>query len=124
MARRFDNTVSALCYSFIAEWPPLGCDGYFYHNEVVRFVIDQHHRMPDYLRLPIKMVTFVFDICGIFYGLSLFHNLPPELRALQIQSWRKARLGPMRDFVRLYESLTLFAWYSKNCSAAVRQETK
>ena len=54
LRRCFEDTVSALTYSLIREhrgpeFSPL-------HNEVVRFVLEQHARVPDYLRVPLSSV--------------------------------------------------------------------
>ncbi len=109
----FQATVSAFCYSFVAErcLPPHQAD--FPHNRVTQFVLEQHRRMPDYLRLPIVVLTWLFDLGGILYGFRRFHRLEHSLRWRQIEAWRQSRLGFCREFVRFYESLMTFAYYSE-----------
>jgi hypothetical protein len=113
MILSFRNTVSALCYSIIEHnFQPLDPAVDFPHNQVVNFVLEQHSRMPDFLRFPIVFLTLVFDLAGILQGGSLFHNQPPTQRWRQIESWKNSPIGPCRDLIRFYESLVIFDWYS------------
>jgi hypothetical protein len=122
MRAGFVNTVSALCYSIVLE--ESGRLARAEHsavspNAVVNFVVDQQGRMPDYLRLPLFVLTLVFNLAGFRYGGSLFHRLDPSARQRQIAAWRRSRIGAARDLVRLYESLAIFCW----TSFVVAQET-
>jgi hypothetical protein len=110
LRRCFEDTVSALTYSLIREhrgpgWSPL-------HNQVVRFVLEQHGRSPDYLRIPLLVFTCVFDLAAVVRAGQPFHRLAPERRRQQLLAWRTARLGVCRDLVRFYESLAVFGWTS------------
>ena len=109
----FEDTVSALVYSIVAERCP-GDDHPDLHlrNDVVRFVIGQHGRTPDYLRLPLRLITLVFDAWPVLRRGRPFHSLSPELRAGQIDRWRTSRVAAMRDFVRYFEGLAIFGWYA------------
>ena len=108
-----ESTISALCYSIIQTLPGADDGLEFPNNDVARYVIMQHRRMPDYLRIGIGIFTCTFDLWGILTGLRLFHNQSIEARARQIEYWKKAPLGPMRDLMRVYESLAVICWYSK-----------
>jgi hypothetical protein len=119
----FRYTVSALCYSIINQ----RCESTssalaFPHNEVVQFVLQQHSRMPDFLRFPIVFLTLVFDLWGIVQGGSVFHRLPPETRSCQINSWRSSPLGFCRDLMRFYESIAVFGWYASPTTNLASQE--
>ena len=117
MGLSFKYTASALCYSIIHQHCQLTSSALaFPHNEVVRFVLQQHARMPDFLKLPMVILTLVFDLWGIFQGGTLFHRLPPSTRCQQIELWRNSPLGVCRDLIRFYESLTIFGWYSTSGS--------
>jgi hypothetical protein len=114
----FQHTVSALCYSIIDQ----RCQSSgtvqrsitaFPNNEVVEFVVEQHQRMPDFLRFPILILTLIFDGLAVLWRGAPFHTLPPNLRSQQIETWRNSRFSFCRDLIRFYESLTLFSWYSK-----------
>jgi hypothetical protein len=72
MQRAFEGAVSALCYAFIRGHfaARAGAPGPAW-NRTARFVLDQHARMPDYLRLPLKVLTL------LFVRWSCFPRLPP-----------------------------------------------
>lgn len=111
----FVNTVSAFCYSVVRDEPTQLCTGEpcdVSTNGVVNFVLDQHARMPDYLRLPLFLLTLLFNVCGVLYGGTLFHRMAHPERQRQIEAWRRSRVAPLRDFVRFHESLAIFCWYS------------
>ena len=116
MSLSFQHTVSALCYSIIYQrcqpCQPIESALAFPHNDVVAFVLQQHSRMPDYFRFPIVALTLVFDLWGVLRVGAPFHQLAHEVRWRQIQSWQNSPIGACRDLMRLYESLTIFCWYS------------
>lgn len=107
----FHDTVSALVYSLAQPHqrapelqPP--------HNDLTRFLLAQHARLPDYLRTPMRLATLGFDALGLLRGGKPFHRQAPEARARQIESWRDSNAGFQRDFIRYFESLTILALYS------------
>jgi hypothetical protein len=120
----FQHTVSALCYSIIdqhcqpadaiASGTVQRAIMAFPNNEVVEFVLEQHQRMPDFLRFPILILTLILDGLTLLWRGAPFHTLPPNLRSQQIEAWRNSRFSFCRDLIRFYESLTLFSWYSLN----------
>ena len=114
MVLSFRFTVSALAYSII--WERCGEAGSgldFLHNRAVRFVLEQHARMPDYLRLPLAGLTLVLDAWAIPLTGHPFHRLPHERRWRQILAWKSSTLGFRRDLIRFYESLVIFGWYTE-----------
>ena len=78
----------------------------------MRFVLAQQARMPDYLRFPIRLATLGFDGYARVTTLRAFHRLPHERRVNQIRVWRLSRLGPFRDLIKFYESLSVYGWYA------------
>jgi hypothetical protein len=119
MILSFESTVSALTYSIIRE----RCDGAehslaFPHNRVVRFVLDEHARMPDYLRLALVGLTLVFDAAAFPVAGCAFHQLPHTRRWRQILNWQGSVLGFRRDLMRFYQSLVIFGWYAEVHEAA------
>ena len=110
LRRRFEDTVSALTYSLIHEHggPPYSA----LHNPVVRFVLEQHGRAPDWVRVPLLVLTCVFDLVAVVGTGHAFHRLTPDRRRRRLRAWRTARLGVCRDLVRFYESLVVFGWTS------------
>jgi hypothetical protein len=114
----FVATVSALVYSLVEEYCG-SADGRdaARTNQAVRFVLEQHGRMPDYLRLPLLLFTVAFDLWSIPRHAKRFHRLAPELRRQQVISWKRSRLGVRRDLVRFYETLTVYGWYAWSCES-------
>lgn len=108
----FGATLSALVYTLAQECSPGLRSRPFVENRVVRFVAAQHAQTPDFLRLPLRVLTLVFDAWPLLTTGRTFHRLAPEARGRQIAGWRASRLGFRRDFVRYYEGLAVFGWYA------------
>ena len=83
------------------------------YNELTRFVLDQHARMPDYLRLPLAALTLGFDSLGCARGGRPFHHQPPAIRDRQITAWKNSRTAFRRDLIRYYESLATLGLYGR-----------
>lgn len=111
---RFRRVVSALTYSVLTErcgFTPAAGD--ISPNRVVGFVLDQQARMPDFLRLPLRVATLLFDAWAIPFTGRAFHRLPHPQRWRFVCAWKNSRLVFCRDLVRFYESLAVFSWYSE-----------
>lgn len=123
MKRAFEDVASALCYSFIrAHFDRSAGEPGPAWNRTVRFVLNQHARMPDYLRLPLMILTLIFDFSGYLAQRQLFHNLDPDLRWNRIVKARNSRFGPFRDLIRYYEGLTTFGFHDELARTAVAFE--
>lgn len=111
----FHDTVSALAYSIARQH---GTSGYANlsppYNDLTRFALEQWGRTPDYLRLPMRMLTLTEDLAGLLSTGALFHSRPPEVRAAALQRAKKSSLSFRRDLVRYYESLVTLALYSRS----------
>jgi hypothetical protein len=112
MLLSFPWTVSALTYSIIRERCAPAAHG-FPNNRVVRFILEQHGRMPDYLRTPLQLLTLAFDAWPLPFTGHPFHCLSHERRWRQVHAWKRSALGARRDLVRFYEGLVLFGWYAE-----------
>ncbi|MBO0764886.1 MAG: GMC family oxidoreductase N-terminal domain-containing protein [Hyphomicrobiaceae bacterium] len=114
MKRAFEGAVSALCYSFIrAHFGARAGEPGPAWNRTVGFVLAQHARMPDYLRLPFKLLTLVFVAWSNFPRLAGYRNLTPDGRWTRIERMRRSPLGPFRDLVRFYEGLSIFGFHDE-----------
>jgi hypothetical protein len=80
---------------------------------VSRFVLGQHGRMPDYLRLPLLLVTLAFDTYPCVVRRRPFHRLALPDRVQFLQNWKRGWLGVQRDLIKFYESLTVFGWQAE-----------
>jgi hypothetical protein len=114
MPRIFESTVSAICYE-LARSQDCGVAAIDRapYNDVAAFVLAQWNRMPRFLAWPLRFATIVFAATGILSGGGLFHRLPPNRRGVLVDSWRNSFLGPCRDLIRFYQSLTILAFYSR-----------
>jgi hypothetical protein len=110
MWRNFEATVAALCATIIRDRTGVREPGERLER-TVQFVLGQHGRMPDYLRLPLCLLTLVFDWSGLLRG-ARFHRQDDAGRIRQLERWRQSRLAPCRDLIRFYESLVTLYWYS------------
>ena len=70
-------------------------------------IVGQADRMPDYLRLPMRLATFAFDWSGLLSSGKRFQSAPLEAQRRHMESWKKSRIGACRNFIRFYESLYL-----------------
>jgi choline dehydrogenase-like flavoprotein len=114
MKRAFEGAVSALCYSFIhAHFGQRAGEPGPAWNRTVRFVLAQHARMPDYLRVPLQVVTLMFAAWSSFPRLAGYRSLAPGRRWALIERMRRSPLGPFRDLIRFYEGLTIFGFHEE-----------
>lgn len=109
----FKLTVSALCDSFIylhdsGDRKQVNMK----QNQVVEFVMAQRQNMPDYLKLPLVILTAIFDLWSIIRRGKRFHQLPLSICTQQITAWKMSPVKICRDLIRFYESLTIFSYYS------------
>jgi choline dehydrogenase-like flavoprotein len=110
----FDDTASALVWS-LAETqadpahPALRAP----YNDLTRFVLGQHARMADYLRLPLAALALGFDLSGCAHGRP-FHAQMPADRLRQIAAWRDSGAAFRRDLIKYFESLATLALHSRD----------
>ncbi len=84
-----------------------------FENEAT-FLLYQMKNMPDYLRLPFRMLTIFFGLHTIiFYGKPFF-KLKPYQREKVILSWKNARLSFMRVYIKFHDSLVTLYVYSEH----------
>jgi len=106
-------TVTALAYQIgkskinVSE-PPV----YRTYNKEANFIILQMNNMPDYLRLPFRMVTLFFGFHTILFYLKPFYRLRPFQREKVILSWKNSRLSFCQVFIKFHESLITVSVYT------------
>ncbi len=83
-------------------------------HEPLEFVLSQYDRMPDYLRLPFKLIAWIFDAAPILVHGRPFHKLSLATRQQIFLNWKNSSLGFKRDFIRFFDTLVIFAWYSEH----------
>ncbi len=111
--RWFYDTASALAYSLAEPHAdPAHPELQLPYNDLTRFILEQHGRMPDYLRGPFAAVALGFDLTG-----HLFHSKEPAKRAKQIAAWKNSGTAFRRDLIRYFESLGMLALYSRGAEA-------
>ena len=111
MTPRFSAAVSALTYSVIlarcGEIQPATA------NRATDYILGSHERLPDFMRLPLRLATLGLDASTLLTTGKPLHQLPHPQRWRRIQRWRESRLGVFRSLLRFYEGLALFAWYAE-----------
>jgi hypothetical protein len=108
-SRWFEKSVRAIVAAVLQQRGAGAAEG----EAVSRFVLGQHGRMPDYLRLPLVLVTLAFDTYPCVVRGRPFHCLDLAERARFLQSWKHGRLGVQRDMIEFYESLAVFGWQAE-----------
>ncbi|MGI9290079.1 MAG: hypothetical protein ACR2QG_02240 [Gammaproteobacteria bacterium] len=99
----YETIVVAICAGLKSQHGVTGAD----EQAIAADIVGQHGRMPDYLRLPLLIATYVFDFAGLFSGGKRFRHKDSESRQMQLETWKRSRVGSCRNFVRFYESLFL-----------------
>ena len=114
MKRAFEGAVSALCYAFIrAHFGARAGEPGPPWNNTVRFVLAQHARMPDYLRLPFQVLTLLLVHWSGFPRPGSYRNLDPDRRWSRIARMRRSIFGPFRDLIRFYEGLAILGFHEE-----------
>ncbi|WP_372623485.1 hypothetical protein [Falsiroseomonas sp.] len=108
----FERAVEAFAQATVRERSAPRSDERDPSTSVGRFLLDVHARMPDYLRLPFRLLTLAFDAWSLPRHGKPFHRLPHELRIKHVQAWKTSRLEPRRRLIEFYETLAVFSLYS------------
>ncbi len=72
-------------------------------------IIACQQNLPDYLSLPMRILTWCFGLSSLPGNWCTFHRLDLSRQFAQLQYWRNSKFGVCRNFVRFYESLFLLA---------------
>jgi hypothetical protein len=99
--------VAAICKELHSRYDAIDEQPVMEQSAVVSEIMQRQQAMPDYLRLPVRVLTFCFDMSGIYFGGKRFQKLLPAERDKQFSAWKASRLGLCRNFIRFYESLYL-----------------
>lgn len=112
--RGHGRRVSALVYAMVDERSRdrTFAPGLISTNAVVQFVLEQQSRMPDYLRLPVRLATWLLAADSLKNNFKPWHKQTLAQRQAQLAVWRNSPVAPFRDFIRLYESLVTLAFES------------
>lgn len=105
-----DKTVSALVHTIASAHdrdPTVRHPGPY--GFVAEFVTAQVGRMTAPLRLPMRLATCGLSVLALLSTGAPFHRLAEPQRRRLVDRWRTSRLGPIRDVIRFYDSLTVIA---------------
>lgn len=106
LGKAADGAVLALAATLLEErWP--GRD----HAAAGQFVIGQVGRMQGLLRVAIGILAVAFACTALLRCGGRLSRLEQPARLKVVALWRRAPIGPMREFVRMVETLALFAVY-------------
>ncbi len=79
--------------------------------DVTRFVSSQVQALPEFLRVPYKLALTGFEWLPILRWGRPFRALDGERRAAYVAFWSDAKLGALRNFVKLIRGCALLAYY-------------
>ena len=99
--------IDAICSELRNRYAAVDEEANSVPDVVVKEIIERQRYMPDYLQFPMRVLTYGFDVIGMFNGGKRFQNMNSEARAHQLNAWKNSRFGVCRNFVRFYESLYL-----------------
>jgi len=77
------------------------------------FLLQQMNQMPDYLRLPFRMVTLLYGLHTILTHGKPFYALQPQQRDAVIRKWKQSKISFMSTFIRFFEGLVTVHVYSR-----------
>lgn len=70
------------------------------------------HAMPVWLKLPILILTFLFNIFGILSTGRLFYAQSFGQQIKTVDAWQNSPIKLCREFIKFYEKMALFIYYS------------
>src|SRR3546814_17272014 len=79
---------------------------------VSAFLLATHSKMPDYMRLSIRILTLLFDTWSYPINGQPFHRLPLSHRIDQVEAWENSRLEFRHGLPVFYRSFATFGLYS------------
>jgi len=81
-------------------------------NQTSKILFDKILLMPQFLALPMIILTLLFDWCGILSAKKRFRNQSTNKRNKQYHQWRNSKLAICRDFILFFDRLSLFIYFS------------
>lgn len=109
----FEKTVEAFADALIQQKEPLPQSSATSITAVSTFLLAVYSRMPDYTRLPCRVLTLLFDAWPLLTHGKPFHQLDRSRRVAQIQSWERSRMEFRRRLIEFYGTLAYFGLYSE-----------
>jgi len=110
MLPSFEKAVRAIADTLVRQGPSPGDAKR--RDMIEAFLLASHARMPDYLRLGIRLLTLVFDAWPYPTTGRPFHKLSFAGRASQLENWDRSRLKFRQSFTTFYRTLATFGLYS------------
>jgi hypothetical protein len=101
----YSKIIAAICGQLQNKYGTAGQSEVLDNRDVAGQILQCQAAMPDFLRLGMGLLTWVFDYWGLLTSGSRFHRMPTELQRRQLDSWANSPLDVCRNFVRFYTSL-------------------
>ncbi len=112
LGRRREATVAGIVDCLIPSFPRLDAGTRAaIMADVTRFVGSQISALPEFLRVPYELALTAFELLPVLRWGRPFGALAPERRAAYVALWSDARIGAMRNFVKLVRGCALLAYY-------------
>jgi hypothetical protein len=120
LAAQHRATVAAVVECLLPPFPVLdGPTRQAVLADVVRFTNGQVQALPEFLRLPYKLAITGFEWLPVVRWGRPFGRLDAARRADYVERWSAAKLGVMRNFVKLIRGCALLAYYDHPALRAV-----
>jgi hypothetical protein len=75
---------------------------------VAEYLMETYSKMPDYLRIPFRGLTLLFDASSyVRYG-KPFHRLPPDCRRRQMDFWATLPIRFAPSLIAFYRTFAAF----------------
>lgn len=110
--KRFQKIVSAFVIYFSEEMKPYslnGCDATTITETICRKITG----VPKHFYFALILFTYCFDLAALVVTGHRFYGASLSEQGKYISFCKKSWIGPFRDVIRLYETLTMFTYYSK-----------
>jgi hypothetical protein len=119
LGRRAEATVGAIVACLVPAYPevdPTVRAGVL--ADVTRFVGSQIAALPDFLRFPYGAALTAFELLPLLRWGRSFSALDAARRRAWVDLWTDAKIGAMRNFVKLIRGCALLAYYDHPALAA------
>jgi hypothetical protein len=80
-------------------------------DDACRYVLDQIGAMAGFLAGPYRVAILAFAVMPVLRYGKVFHTLSRPRQHASLSLWSAARIGAMRDFVKLIRSCALLAYF-------------
>lgn len=105
----YSETISTMVYALAYEKNGRSVISNRKILKIEGFIFRQVNRMPDFILFSFKILFILFILFSLFTKKNMFSKLSLSDRLYIINKWRFSSFKPMRDFIRVFDSLVIFS---------------